>query len=219
MSVETEKSMTFRPNYFAEGDYLSTDVRKGVMRNRAGTRMLALTDDFLRGLWNALDTECGPAAATVLKSCGKRWGRNYAKRFSRELEDYYQRPVREFPLPMFETYLTEAFAHHGWGKLKLDYSRYHQGIIVLSFVEAVYGSLVGKSTGPVDHLLSGVLAGMFAELTGEELDCLQTACISTGEPESRFIVSLGSRIKKVADRPAQGKDHAAILQELSTIRA
>jgi predicted hydrocarbon binding protein len=207
-----------RGNYFAEGDYINTDVRTGVMRNRAGTRMLALTDDFLNGLRNALETECGPAAALVLKACGRSWGKQYAERFTRELEDHYQAELKQFPLPFFETCLGESFSHHGWGKVRLHLERYAKGILVVSVQNAILGSLAGRSDKPADPLLAGVLAGMFSHFAGRELDCVQTQCVACGAEESRFILTSPTRAAAVADWPERGRGHDEIVAHLETVR-
>jgi predicted hydrocarbon binding protein len=208
---------TTRPNYFAEGDYLSTDVRTGVMRNRAGTRMLALTGDFLLGLKAALDEECGPTADLVLKTCGRTWGAAFAARIERELSAHLGGPLGDEPLARFEAALVAMFSHHGWGKVRLDVSRHAQGVLVVAVAEPVMAAVVGTADRPADPLLAGVLAGTLSHFAGETLDCAQTQCRACGAAESLFVITHPDRLKAVADRP--GRTHAAVVAELLGTRA
>lgn len=208
-----------RGNYFAEGKYIKTDVRTGVMRNRAGTRMLALSSDFLLGLISALDNECGPAAVSVFRSCGRTWGKRVAERFAKEMEEYYGMPLADFPLSQFTACLCEMFNHHGWGKLALDFELFANGLIVVTVESPIYADLLGKSDKPADSLLAGVLAGMFTHFAGQPLDCLQTQCQANGHPNSKFILTVPERLKAVSDWPTRGKTHAQILAEVQKTRA
>ena len=212
MSLSPEAAS--RGNYFAEGDYLTTDVKTGVMRNRAGTRMIALTSDFLLGLVNALNNECGPAADLVFKSCGRSWGSRFAPRFEKEVSDYYGTPLRDAPSSMFLGTLAAAFNHHGWGNVVVDLHLYDRGLILVTVTNAVYAGLVKKSDRPADPLLAGVLAGFFSHFAGQELDCIQTQCAALGANESRFVLGLESRLAPFADAAKQGQPHTRILADL-----
>ncbi len=207
-----------RPNYFAEGDYLSTDVRKGVTRNRAGTRMVALTADFLLGLREALEHECGPTADLVLKTCGRTWGKAFAARMERELSDHLGRPVADEPLARFEAALVAMFSHHGWGKVRLDVSKHPQGLLVVAVSNPVMAAVVGPAERPVESLLAGLLAGTFSHFAGETLDCLQTQCRACGHPESLFVVTHPDRLKAVTG-PSDTRSHGDVVADLLTTRA
>ena len=61
-----------RGNYFAEGSYLSQDLGAGTMKNRAGARMLALSDSFLLATLNTLQAELGSQAESVVKDSSPR---------------------------------------------------------------------------------------------------------------------------------------------------
>ena len=66
-------------NYYTEDVYMTADVEAGILYNRSGRRMLALTNDVLVGLHQALASECGERAGEVLQHCGRKWGRNFAQ--------------------------------------------------------------------------------------------------------------------------------------------
>ena len=46
-------------NYYARPDFFDTDVATGVTRDREGTRIVGLTDDFLRGFHKGLEEAQG----------------------------------------------------------------------------------------------------------------------------------------------------------------
>jgi hypothetical protein len=189
----TDSFLGDRGDYFAEGDYLATDVRTGVMRDRAGARMLALPEDFL--------TSLGRTAASVRKAAGRGYGRRLAERLAEELEGYYGEPIAEYPLARLEGLLSELFSHHGWGRPRFDFSHYAVGVLVVGFDDPAE-----------DELLTGVLAGLFSHLAGEELDCLRTQ----EGTETRFVLTLPQRLAAVADR---AQTCEGVLRELETTRA
>ncbi len=211
--------MKMTANYYGSRDYARTDVKRGVTRNRGGTRILSLTSDFLIGLRNALVFECGSAADIVMKSAGKRWGRTFAARMSRELEQYYGLPVEELPLAVFQGCLVEAFNVHGLGKLTVDIDLYTKGLIVCIVENPIYAGMVETSGQPADIMLAGILAGMVSHFSGRELDCFQTQCQGLGAPDSRFIITLPERLGMAEAWRNEGKTHAEIVAALAQTHA
>jgi predicted hydrocarbon binding protein len=211
--------MLMRGNYFGDDSYLTTDVRTGVTRNRAGTRIITLTQDFLLGLRNALVTECGPAADLVLKTCGKTWGRQFAVRMENELSEFYSAPLSESPMAVFEACLVEAFSRHGWGRVKLDWTMSDRGLILAELEGAVFAEIIGTSERPVESLSAGVLAGMFGNFSGQDIDCVQTACKSCGAATSRFVMGLSARIAPATEAVEKGRTHEQVVAELAESKA
>lgn len=207
-------TMRFQGSYFSERYYLKTNVHTGVARNRAGTRILSLTSDFLIGLRNALVFECGKAADAVMKTAGRKWGTSFATRLDKELSAFFERSLAEQPLAVFQASLVEAFSHHGLGKLALDITHYPRGLLVCTVENPIYAGLVDNPSQPVDTLLAGILAGLFSHLSGRELDCVQTQCQACGMPDSRFVLTLPSRLEQVEDWRQEGKSHAEIVAAL-----
>src|SRR5262245_16991820 len=208
--ISTTHDLPLRGNYFAEGSYLSQDLGAGTMRNRAGARMLALSDSFLIATLNTLQTELGEQAGAVVKGMGREWGRRAAEQFAAEMGDYYGRPVMQLPLAMFAATLTEAFRHHGWGAYRFDFSRYSHGLIAVEVREPVVGGVVKVASAPVEGLLAAFLAGMFSHFAGTELECAQTDCRACGAEQSRFVLTASDRLKDIA-----GKSHEDVVQQLS----
>ncbi len=208
-----------RSNYFAEGKYAKTNPQTGVTRTPGGTRLVALSDDFLRGLQRAVADECGPAATTVFYTCGQRWGELFAKRMEKELSDYYGQSLSTFSVPMFEATLVELFSHHGWGRLKFDMSRHHQGLIIATLGNGMVAELFTPEEVSEDALLAGIMAGFFRYLSGQDLMCVQTQFENRGAPNSQFVIGLSSRLSGVGPWVDNGRTHEEILDELSEVRA
>lgn len=209
-------------NYFAEGSYAATDVRRGVTRNRAGARLCCLTADFLTGFRRAVMEETGPAADLVFKSCGRKWGLFMAKRLDEEMTQFVGRPLREFTLAKFQATLADYFSHHGWGAVEIDLTRHDQGLVLVTMARPIFAALVKPGeqvTGPVDSLMAGILGGFFAAAFEQDLDGFQTKCTARGDDASVFVVGLASRLAGVPAWIESGKTHEQILKELASVRA
>lgn len=206
--------LTPHGNYFAEGAYLEQDLAAGLLRNRAGTRMLALSDDFLLATLNTLQEKLGNDAERVIKSMGRDWGQRAAQQFAVEMELFYGRPLMQMPLATFVACLTEAFRHHGWGAFAFDLSRYPRGLLAVEVSDPIIGGSVQPSNAPVEGLLAAFLGGMFSHFANLELDCLQTECRSRGATVSRFVLTVPERLRSAEPLVADGKPHDEIVAEL-----
>lgn len=203
------------PDLYDVDTYFRVDTRTGVMNTASGARCLTLSTEFLRGLWTSLSDECGPAAGFVLKRCGQMWGRRFAKRFVSEVGTFYQRPLEELPMLKFNLLLERFLATHGWGRLTLDYSLIHRGLITAECTDTIFASVVGSHNEPVDHLLAGVLSAIFSETSGRDLDCHETQCLAMGAPCCTFVVGLSARVADVPDWVKAGQNHDAVLGRLA----
>lgn len=217
--MTTDSSLPLRGNYFGGNAYMTVDTETGVMRNRAGRRMIALTDDFLQGFHEALEIECGEAAPEVMWSCGRTFGLRFAEKLDRELADYYGMQIRDFSLAFFDLCFAEALSRHGWGKLRMDYSNVDIGVIVAEIENGVFHGVFGDADAPIETLLSGLLAGMFSHFSGQELGSLQTDCESMGAAVSRFVITLRSRLDDVSDALPEGARHNDVLSALAKSEA
>jgi predicted hydrocarbon binding protein len=185
-------------DYYSEDAYMVADVETGVLYNRSGRRMLALTDDFLIGFHRAIEKECGARTPAVLHTCGRRWGNNFGTGLAAEWSEFYGRSFREFPTALFQSLLIQEFANNGWGLLELNYEHYRAGIIVVSLKGAIMSAInANESSGMADLLTAGILAGMYSYFLGRELDCMQTQGASLEFDVSRFVISSAPRISKL----------------------
>lgn len=203
-------------DYYAEELYMSADVETGVLYNRSGRRMLALTDDFLVGLHRALEKECSERAPAVLYSCGKRWGKNFATGLAQEWSEFYQAPISEFPLAMLESLIVQEFGHNGWGILEFDYQYWNRGILQLTLDGAIMAELLGnKAIGPADVMTAGILAGMFSHFMETGLGCVQSESSAQGGTLNRFIITGEDRMDAgIKNQALSAETHATILAQL-----
>jgi predicted hydrocarbon binding protein len=195
-------------DYFADEDYVRTDVAVGIARDPAGTRLVGLPEDFLAALHGTLDAECGSAATRVLETAGHEWGRRFTERLTAELAEYRGEPLAETTIARFQVDLQSAFRQLGWGVLTLDFTRFNKGILVAEVRHAPAG-------GPADALLAGALGGVISHVAGLELAA--TATPAAGDLR-RFVIALPERLDRLADALHRRRPHDEIVAALEAIR-
>ncbi len=212
MSITSE--LQFK-NYYSEKVYITANVETGVMYNRSGRRMIALTNDFLIGLHRALLNECGDRTEQVLHRCGKKWGVDFGRGMDAEWSQYYEHPAKEFPMAFFQGLLSQEFGHNGWGILTMHLEHFPKGVLWLSLKGAIMSDIYKDEVSfPADALTAGILAGLFTYFLDRDIDCIESQCAKDGHEDSRFILSSLDRIACVRDQGTAGKTHATILDEL-----
>jgi len=180
--------LRIKGNYFGDPFYFRTDVTTGVCRTPAGVRICTLTADFLLGLLNAISFECGRGSSSVLKSVGKRWGEQFIKRLDRELSGFYQHPFTQLPLQLIHVCLDDAFAAHGYGRLRfLGPAAGAPSLYMAEISDSVLPTLISDRDRPSDHLMAGFLSAVMSHALNSSLECLQTECPSCGHERSRFL--------------------------------
>lgn len=200
-------------NYFATDAYVRGDLEMGLLENRQGDRLLALPETLIQGIYSGLDKETGQAARLVLFNCGRWWGKNFYARFSEELTDYYGVSLTDMPMVDFLQSLQQCWITHGWGKVELDQTYHHRGLIVIKSWNSPFARLAPKNNQPVCHLEAGILAAFFSKISGRELHCVQTTCESMGADCNRFILGLPKRLEP-AETMVTNLDHDAIMKQL-----
>ena len=214
MTQETASYVRLVNGYYTRPDYFAADVAKGTIRTPSGTRICALTDDFLRGFRAAVQFECGKATDRVYKKCGFRWGTSFVERFDREMTEYFGVPAREMSAGLMERTVDEAFRAHGYGHLSLDYAEYDRGFVQVTLADSVMPAVMGRTDKPSDALMCGFFSAVFGFYASTELDCVQTECPSRGADASRFLVGLAGRLAGVPKMVADNLSHATILNRL-----
>ncbi len=190
-----------RGDYFGD-DYVQTDTATGVARDRAGTRLVGLPEDFLAAVRQTLEVECGPTAEPVAHAASRDWGRGLAERLSAELTEYRGEPLAAASVAQFQADLQSAFRQLGWGILTLDLSRYETGMLVAEIRHAPADGLA---------LLAGALAGLLSHFAGREL-----AAVTTSRDPAQFVIALPERLEKIAE--ALHGSHDEIVTALQSVR-
>jgi predicted hydrocarbon binding protein len=193
-----------RGNYFAESGYLTGDLSKGAIRSRSGERALIVSGEFFAGLFAAIGEVNPSETSRIIHACGRDWGACLAERWSAEWEAFYGRPLAEFTMAQLEACLTSAFRQMGWGQAGFDFSRYAQGIVVVTMKNPFFDSQSVASDQPEESLLEGLLAGLFSHVAGVSLGCRQS---SIGRVDAaRFIVTAPERLAACGNLAGRGHD-------------
>ncbi len=214
MSAVAGSYVRLMNGYFSRPDFFAADVEKGTIRTPTGTRICALTDDFLIGFRSAVQFECGKATDRVFKTCGKKWGKTFVERFDRELTDHFGVPLSDVSTGLVERCMDEAFRYYGWGKPTIDLSEYDSGLVSVSVTDPVMPAMVGPTDKPADPLFAGFFAAVFSHYAKTDLECVQTDCPTRGADASRFVVGLGERLKPVGGWVTEKLAHAVIVRRL-----
>jgi predicted hydrocarbon binding protein len=166
-------------------------------------------------LRKALEDETGDAWRAILKRCGRIWGNRVARRFQREVGDYYGRPLHDLPMDEFTRLLEAYFRCHGWGNLRLDFSLAASGIITARLTNSAMVEVLGTSPHPVDSIISGLLAALIAQVSDRtDIECYETECTAMGAACCRFIIGIQGRLSKVPDWVENGTGHDECIQRL-----
>lgn len=202
-------------NFYREEDYFSLNVRNGIIRSPIGTRMVGIPEELVMGLHAGLEEETGSAAGVVLYSCGRWWGRQFIKRHGTEIRQFYGMDVGDLPLHFQQQVLRRVWALYGWGVLELDFSLRERGFLEATVDNAMYAEVVGALGRTSDHLIAGVLASIVTDLAGRELECVEIACKSKGDPRCCFLLGLSSRVDVAAAWVKQGRARAEIVDAIA----
>lgn len=209
--------MKLKGDYFDE-NYVNFDVNEGVIKNRAGTRLLALSEDFLKGFRKAVIEETGEAHHVVFETCGKTWGENMARRFQKETSLYYETDFEALPMSMFSLLFKNFWLRHGWGELEIDWEQgYRDGVFEVTVRNPAFSSIFGADEGLNDDIFAGLLGAFFSTFAARELQCLQTEEDRSGELwTSRFVLAVPERLSQVPDMVLSQKTHQDIVQAVKS---
>jgi predicted hydrocarbon binding protein len=177
-------------HYYVERLYMSANVETGVLTNRSGRRMLALTNDFLLGLHRALAKECGERVSGVLYRCGRKWGRNFGKGLTDAWSEFYGTSFKEFPLAFFQSLLIQEFACNGWGVLTIDYTQVNRGVLEMQLDGAIMSEITEETVDyPLDNLTAGILAGMCSIFMDRVQSLLAQTSLNTHREKLEFLLN------------------------------
>ncbi len=198
-------------NFFDEAR-LGFDLREGTLWNPAKTRLCLLSTDFLTGVYAAVKDEAGPAWPVIFKTCGRIWGERIMRRLEREAQTVGNLQLREMPVTMFLRFFREYFVYHGWGLMAIDVAQAREtGIVTASLEDSIFAEIIRDEENFSDPMIAGILAGMLSHISGHELDCVQTECISRGAEASRFVVTGAARLRGAEDKIKGGMTHEQVV--------
>lgn len=173
------------------------DLKGGTVVNYNGTRMIYLSSDIIRGIYEALYIEAGDAWKLILSNCGYRWGKQLYDGFNKELQIMSQTTLENLTVSEFVDFIENYFNQHGWGKIKIhldDASTY--GIIRVSMTYSLFADTLNHLRDRVDFMIAGMLKGLFEKVSGQTVDCLEIKCSARGgAPGCEFVISGQNRLR------------------------
>lgn len=198
-------------------DLHQVDLREGTTRTPAETRVIYLSTDIIRGIYEALHYEAGEAWSVILKNCGSLWGRQVYAGLAGEFEMLSGKPLSQALLPDYLRISEAYFASHGWGKLTFlleDATTY--GIVRARLTHSLFVNALPTVNGRVDAMLEGMLRGWFESISGrEDLDCLEITCArQNAGPHCEFVITSHERIAKITPLVEEKAAPDAILARL-----
>lgn len=202
-------------NYFAPSAYVQGDFELGLLETRQGSRLIALPEVFLQGVFVGLEEELGQASGVVLYNCGRWWGKSFYRRFLEEVSEYYEKPLAQMEMSEFLSCFKQCWKTHGWGLIEFNFDYYNQGFILAKTVNSAFAENAPQGQGFACQIEAGVLSSFFSNLTGEELGCVQTSCESMGADCNYFVIGLQERVKLTNAWLEEGHDHPTIMERLS----
>ncbi|MEM9456451.1 MAG: V4R domain-containing protein [Myxococcota bacterium] len=201
-------------NIYRPDEYFSHNVNSGTIRAPTGTRMLTVPEHLLIGIHEALLEETGAASPVVLYRCGRWWGRRFAQRYFAEVRHFYRVDAGELSLGVFLMLLRRAWGMMGWGNLEISFGLREHGFIEAKVQGSIYSEVIGHHEQPREQLVAGLLASIIGEISGRELECVQTSCKSVGAEQCVFLVGIKSRIDLLEAWVRQGRSHASIVETI-----
>lgn len=206
-------------NYFAHDAYVSGDFEIGLIENRAGARLIAFPKLLLESMYIALEKETGQASGVVLYNCGRWWGKNFYRRFAEEIKEYYGKSLADMEMVEFSESIKQCWKTYGWGVMDIDLSYYQQGYLVIKTTHSPFAQVAPKNNKPACFAEAGLLSAFFTQVSGKELNCVQTACESMGEEYNYFVLGIPDRVEKAQAWLTEGQDHQTIMERLCVNQA
>lgn len=193
-----------------------TDPATGVINDPAGTRIVDAPPHLIRALHHILMKEKPGVWRDVLARTGRTCGREIAANLDRESARLGQPVLGELPLEASMGYLERTFATQGLGVLKVDLADAPEhGLVIAYLTHSYFVDVLPDANDFVDAFPAGLLQGFFEHISGEQLGCLEIACVRRGAPRCAFVITAQERLAPVA--PLLGRETAeAILARLKS---
>jgi len=97
--------------------------------------------------------------------------------------------------------------------MTIDVSRAREtGIVTAALEDSIFAEVIRDEEEFSDPMIAGILAGMLSYLSGHDLDCVQTACISRGAEASRFVVTGAARLRGISEKIKSGMTHEQVVE-------
>lgn len=209
--VELLQNPPKQGNLFFSDTYLQGDTELGIIENRFGSRVVALPENLLQAIDKTLEFEVGGAKSLIQGQYGNWWGKTFYRRFSTEVQDYYEKPLSELSMLDFIQCLRECWISYGWGTIDVQMDAYQKGYLIVN-LEYPASVMAGNSNGPLCAVESGFLSGFFSQLTQQDLKALELP--SENKHQFHFVLGLPERLSQVTALIEEGHNCQTIMERL-----
>lgn len=196
-------------------DLLSFDLYEGTIIDPADTRVIFLATDILRGIHAALAYEAGEAWRIVLYRCGFLWGQKTLQQFVRLSQGAFGTKFELISVDTFMGNFATFIGANGWGVLTFDLNHLvTNGVMRFELRRSLFSEALEHLRDRVDYLVAGMLAGVFSDLSRQDLSCIEITSALTGADASVFFVSAQARIEALRSSVESGATERELLEVL-----
>jgi len=196
--------------------YYRFDLVEGEIFNPADVRIIYLSADVVRGIYEALNFEAGEAWKVILKTCGHLWAKRVANSLEQEYRAIAQHDWDDLNVAQYVELMEAYFSRHGWGKVKVvldDAAEY--GIVRVSMTHSLFATALNNVEGPVDFMIAGMLQGIFETISEQTLEALEVQSPRrNAAPGSEFLISAPERIASIENLVEEGAPLDDIIERL-----
>lgn len=176
---------------------LAYDLEAGTVKKPDAERMIYVSADLMRGIYQALFEETADAWKIIFRNCGRTWGKRVAGRLDTGLIQAGHASQAALPLEGYLAFIEAYFAEHGWGRLRMDLDHASRGLVVARLENSYFVNVLAEVDDLVDPLLAGILQGFVEHVAGAELGCAEIACVRKGAPACVFAITAPARLDQV----------------------
>lgn len=199
--------------FFAESGF-NYDLTAGTVKNGADRRIVYVSSDLMRGIYQALQEETADAWKIIFQNCGRTWGKRVATTIDQELVSGGRTAQADLPVEGYIHFIESYFYQHGWGGLKIDLSgAASHGLVSATLQNSYFVEVLNDVDDFVDSLLAGIMQGFIEHVSGTQLGCTEIGCARRGASECTFVITDQSRLDAIDGRVGS-TDAAQIINEL-----
>ena len=207
MSLPEGSSAPATIDRFFEQRGFSSDANTGVQTDPAGLRVCFAAPEFFRAVHLVLTRKDPASWNSFLARCGRECGRQIATNLDAELARLGQPTLGALPLESCLVFLERTFAAHGWGVLKIDLAdAADHGLVIGRLTHSYFAEILRDVDDLVDILPAALLQGFFEYISGEQLGCVEIACVRRGAPHCTFVITAAERLDSIS--PLIGRETA-----------
>ena len=196
-------------------DMLSFDLYEGTIIDPSDTRIIFLATDILRGIHAALAYEAGDAWRIVMYRCGFLWGQKTLQQFVRQSQGAFGAKFELISVDVFMGNFVAFIGANGWGVMSFDLSRLTtNGVLRFELKKSIFSEALEHLRDRVDFLVAGMLAGIFSDLSRQDLSCIEITSALTGADASVFFVTASARVELLRSGVESGATEAELLEVL-----